>query len=99
MVGPLAGIAARALVKKGIKEGIKKTVKKKLKKKVSSQRNVETILRRENPGDARIRGRIKELKQKEEVGLISARERQNALVRMTKSHKALPKKKTRRGTR
>ena len=93
MVGPLIGRAAAMAAKALIKKGTKSAAKKAVKKKVSSQQKLERMLRAENKGDARMTGKIKKLRAQEEGGLISARERMNSLNRMTKSHKALPRKK------
>jgi len=90
MVGPLIGIAARAVIKRVAKSAAKKTAKKK----ITSNTKLERTLRAENKGDARTTGKIKKLREQERSGLISPRERMNALNRMTKSYKSLPKKKS-----
>ncbi len=56
-------------------------------KSVAKQTRLERILRSENRGDARVAGRIKELRAREAEGLMSAGERQRALNRMTKSQR------------
>ena len=87
MVAPLIGLAARAAATYAAKKLAKKVVKKKSKKKYKPQTTLERTLRSENKGDARVRGRIKELRSREESGLMSAGERQRSLNAMTKSSK------------
>jgi len=91
MVGPIVGAAARLAAAAILKKAGKKVVKsatKKASNKASSQQRLERTLRSENRGDARMKGRIDSLREKEEAGLISARERANSLNSMTKSSKA-----------
>lgn len=82
---PFGGIAAKFLSK-----AVKK--KAKPKRKTSPSNALERRVRAENKGDARTEGRIKRLKEQEKAGLISPRERQQALNKMTKSHKEMKAK-------
>jgi len=89
VIPALARAAAQIAAKQLAKKGAKKVVKKK----ASPQQRLERMLRSENKGDARTSGRIKRLREQEEAGLISPGERQRALNRLTKSQKALPKRR------
>ena len=95
--GALAKKGAKTVAKKAVKSKAKSAAKKTASKpKASSQTTLEKRLRSENRGDARTKTRIDKLKKQEETGLISPRERQQALNKMTKYSKAKsasPKKK------
>lgn len=56
---------------------------------ITSFKSLEKMLRSQNRGDARIASTIKKLQELEKNGLISARERQQALTKMTESYKQL----------
>jgi hypothetical protein len=88
-VGIAAKIAAKKLAKKAIKQKVKKSA--------TSQDRLERVIKKE----ARERGmsrpairKIGELKKQEEVGIITAGERQRALIKMAeKAEKRLAKKR------
>lgn len=108
LVYAAARVVGGALVKRGAKTAAKKVVKSKAKstvkkstakkaapkKKVSSNQSLERRIRSESRGDSRTKSSIDKLRKQEENGLISPRERHNALNRMTKYSKEMRAKDT-----